>query len=141
MTKDELREIEAQLGYPFPQAFRRVMLNFPPELIAAATMTDSDGNEIVGDMMISPNAEALRAHVQQRKHLEPGWPESYIVVGGNGCGEVYSVNIADEACPVYESGPHNTAGAAGPWEPGYFERVSDNLEAWVRHLANQVRPR
>jgi hypothetical protein len=136
MNEDDLRRIEAQLGRPLPRAFRRVMLNFPKELLDAATMTDPDGNEFRDEMMISPDAESILAGILDR---EPCWPETYVVVGANGCGEVYSVDIADEACPVYESGPHNGAGAAGPTEDGYFERVSDDLEGWVRHLVGQIR--
>lgn len=134
MNEDDLRRIEAQLGRPLPQAFRNVMLNFPKELIDAATMTDPDGNEFMDEMMIAPDAEGILTGITDR---EPGWPETHILVGGNGCGEVYSVDIGEEACPVYESGPHN--GAAGPTEDGYFERVSDDLEGWVRHLVKQVR--
>lgn len=135
MNPDDLRRIEDQLGRPLPRAFRDVMLNFPKVLIDAATMTDPDGNEFRDAMMISPDAEQILAGIVDR---EPGWPESYVVVGENGCGEVYSVDISDEACPVYESGPHNMAGAAGPTEEGYFERISDDLEGWVRHLVNKV---
>jgi hypothetical protein len=136
MNEDDLRRIEARLGHPLPRAFRHVMLNFPQELIAAATMTDPDGGEFRDEMMISPDAEAILAGILDR---EPGWPETFVVVGANGCGEVYSVDIGDEACPVYESGPHNMAGAAGPDEEGYFEQVSDALEGWVRHLVDQIR--
>lgn len=136
MNEKDLQRIEDQLGRPLPRAFRHVLLNFPQELINAATMTDPDGNEFRDEMMISPDAEAILAWMIDR---EPGWPETYVVVGGNGCGELYSVDIADEACPVYESGPHNIAGAAGPDEEGYFERVSDDLEGWVRRLVNQLR--
>jgi hypothetical protein len=136
MTEDDLRKIEARLGRPLPPAFRNVMLNFPQALIDAATMTDPDGNEFMDEMMIAPDAEAILAGITDR---EPDWPETYIVVGSNGCGETYSVDIADPACPVYESGPHNDAGAASPDEEGYFEQVADDLEGWVRHLVNQVR--
>lgn len=136
MNEEDLQRIEAQLGRALPRTFRQVMLNFPQELIDAATMTDPHGNEFRDEMMISPDAEAILAGIIDR---EPGWPATYVVVGANGSGEVYSVDIADEACPVYESGPHNTAGAAGPDEEAYFERVSDNLERWVRHLVSQIR--
>lgn len=136
MSEDDLRRIESALGRPLPRAFREVMLNFPQELIDAATLTDPDENEFRDEMLISPEPEAILAGIVER---EPGWPETYILVGANGCGEVYSVDIAEEACPVYESGPHNMAGAAGPDEDGYFERVSDDLEGWVRHLVSQIR--
>jgi hypothetical protein len=136
MTEDDLRRIENQLGCPLPAAFRRVMLNFPQELIDAATMTDPDGNEFCDEMMISPDADYIVAGITNR---DPDWPETYITVGANGFGEEYSVDIADEACPVYESGPHNDAGAAFPNEDGYFQRVSDDLEGWVQHLVDQVR--
>ncbi len=135
MTEDDLRRIEARLGRPLPRAFREVMLNFPRALIDAANMTDPDGNVFMEEMMISPDPEAILAGIIGR---EPDWPENYIIVGANGCGEVYSVDIADEACPVCESCPHNRAGAAGPPEDGYFERVSDDLEGWVRHLVDQA---
>src|SRR6266516_4729351 len=100
MNQDDFRRIEEQLGRPLPRAFREVMLNFPQALIDAATLTDGDGNEFIDEMLISPNAEHILASIVQR---EPGWPKSDLIVGANGCGEVYSVDIADDACPVYES--------------------------------------
>ena len=72
MNEDDLRRIEAQLGRPLPQAFRRVMLNFPRELLDAATLTDPDGNEFRDEMVISPDAEAILAGIIDR---EPGWPD------------------------------------------------------------------
>lgn len=61
------------------------------------------------------------------------------MVGENGCGEEYSVDISDERCPVYESGTHNDAMAEGPDEEGYFEQIADELESWVKYLASQVK--
>jgi hypothetical protein len=138
MKEDDLERIEDAIGHPLPRAFRYVMLNFPQELIDAARMTDPDGNEFLDCMMISPDAEAIVAGIAER---EPGWPEHYIVVGENGCGEVYSVDGSQEECPVFESGPHNDAGASYPSEEGYFERVSKDLERWVRHLVKQAKTR
>jgi hypothetical protein len=138
MSEADLARIEAMLGKKLPQAFRRVMLNFPQEIIEAATITDGDGNPYVDDMMISPNAEAIMAAIAAYPR-EPDWPESYLVVGCNGCGEEYSVDISDEKCPVYESGPHNEAQASGPSENGYFEQCSDDLESWVKSLAYRAR--
>lgn len=137
MNEDDLDRIEAALGRPLPQAFRRVMLNFPQELIDAAMMTDPYGNPFRDEMMISPDADGIIACLESPPF--PDWPAHYLVVGANGCGEMYSVDISDDKCPVYESGPHNDAGAACPSEEGYFECVSVDLEGWVRHLVNQIR--
>lgn len=136
MTEDDLQRIEAALGKPLPRAFRHVMKNFPQELIDAAMMTDDMGNEFIDSMMISPDAELIAARI-----IDPwlGWPENLLVVGENGCGEEYSVDISDERCPVYESGPHNDAMAEGPDEEGYFEQIADDLEGWVRSLASRVK--
>jgi hypothetical protein len=136
MTEADLQRIEDALGRPLPDAFRHVMLNFPQVLIDAATMTDPDGNEFLDSMMISPDADAIIAGIAER---EPGWPASYVIVGENGCGEVYSVDVAKETCPVYQSGPHNDAGASHPGEEGYFEQVSPDLETWVRRLVSQIK--
>jgi hypothetical protein len=87
-------------------------------------------------MMISPDVEAILQNIARR---QSDWPKNLMVVGDNGCGEEYSVDISTDACPVFESGPHNDAGAFGPDEEGYFEQVSGDLKGWVKHLVNQVR--
>ena len=134
MNEDDLKRIEAVLGRSLPEAFRKVMLNFPQELIDAATMTDPYGNEFRDAMMISPDADAIIAGIESR---EWDWPENLIVVGEDGCGETFSVDISEEKCPVYMSGPH-TGMAEFPSQEGYFEQVGGDLEGWVRHLVNQV---
>jgi hypothetical protein len=136
MIESDLKRIEAALGHPLPQAFRNVMLNFPQALIDAATMTDPDGNEFVDCMLISNNPDSIIAGIVGQ---QSDWPSNLIWVGENGCGEEYSVDISQESCPVYESGPHNDAGANGPAEDGYFEQVSADLEGWVKHLVNQAK--
>lgn len=137
INEADLQRIEEALGRPLPQVFRDVMLNFPQQLIDAATLTDNDGNEFLADMLISPNADRIINGIEWRRQ-EPGWPQNYIVVGDNGCGEEFSVDISQEKCPVWMSGPHNDAGASGPAKEGYFEQLSDELERWVRGLVDRV---
>ncbi|MFO0882613.1 MAG: SMI1/KNR4 family protein [Pirellulales bacterium] len=134
MTEGELHQVEEALGHRLPPEFREVMLNFPQALIDAATMTDPDGNEFMDCMLISPNVDALLAAIAHYQSSESGWPKQYIVVGENGCGEVYSIDTSKGDCPVFVSGPHNDAGAASPDEEGYFEQVAPGVEQWVRGL-------
>ncbi len=136
MTDEDLQRIEAALGKPLPQTFRDVMKNFPQKLIDAAVMTDDLGEEFIDSMMISPDTERIVSSIEAPAW--PGWPKNLIRVGDNGCGEEYSVDISDEKCPVYESGPHNDAGASGPEEAGYFEKLSDDLASWVKYLASRI---
>ena len=136
VDEDDLARIEEALGRTLPAAFRSVMLKFPQELIDAAKITDGDGNEYIDDMLIEPNAEMILEGIHDR---EEGWPEHLIVVGGNGFGEIYSVDISQDACPVVESGPHNDAGANSPAEEGYFEQVSADLESWVAGLVQRAK--
>jgi hypothetical protein len=138
MNETDLKRIEEALGRPLPAVFRDVMSNFPQKLIAAATLTDSDGNEFLDDMMITPNADFIIAGIEYRKQ-DPDWPKTYMVVGDNGCGEEFSINISEESCPVFMSGPHNDAGASGPSEEGYFEQLSSELGSWVSGLVAQIR--
>jgi hypothetical protein len=137
MDESDLNRIEDALGRSLPNTFRNVMLNFPQKLIDAATMTDPDGNEFIDSMMITPNAEyILERNAECRR--DPDWPNHYVPIGDNGCGEDYSVDVSDERCPVYKSGPHNDAMANGPGEDGYFERVSSDLQKWVHALAKRA---
>lgn len=140
MNEDDLKQIEDAIGHPLPQAFRNVMMTFPQALLEDAVITDGDGNEIIDDMMISPNVEAMLAGIAHYQS-EPGWPRHYIVVGENGCGEVYSVDVSREECPVFVSGPHNDAGATSPAEDGYFDEVAADLQGWVAGLARRAKDR
>lgn len=137
MNESDLDRVETALGQPLPAAFRSVMLNFPQALIDAATMTDPDGNEFVDNMMITPNADYIIAGINARRR-DADWPDHLVVVGDNGCGDDFSVDISRESCPVYMSGPHNDAMAVGPEEDGYFEQVSDDLKLWVDSLAGRA---
>jgi len=140
MNEDGLERIEDALGHPLPRAFRHVMTTFPQELIDEAVKTGPDGERLTDVMMISPNVEAILAGIAHYQS-EPGWPRHYVVVGENGCGEVYSVDVSQEKCPVFASGPHNDAGANSPSEEGYFEHVSADLRGWVASLVQQANDR
>ena len=137
MNEEGLRRIEDALGRPLPQAFRHVMTTFPQELIDEAVKTGSDGEKRIDFMIISPDVEAILAGIAHYQS-EPGWPRHYVVVGENGCGEVYSVDVSQQKCPVFASGPHNDAGAHSPSEEGYFEQVSADLRGWVASLVQQA---
>jgi hypothetical protein len=137
MNETELNRIEDALGRSLPATFRNVMLNFPQKLIEAATMTDPDGNEFIDSMMITPNADYIIGGIKARRH-QADWPKDYLVVGDNGCGDDFSVDVSKENCPVFMSGPHNDAMASGPSEEGYFEQISDDLQRWVDGLANRA---
>ena len=127
MNESDLARIETALGISLPTVFSNVMLHFPQVLIDEATMTDPDGNEFIDSMMITPDADYIIERTEEWRR-DPDWPNNYLLIGDNGCGEDYSVDVSNDRCPVYESGPHNDAMANGPGEDGYFERVSDDLQ-------------
>jgi|GEM_PF-6759004 len=138
MNDADLKRIEIAVGRSLPNGFRSVMLNFPQKLIAAATLTDADGNEFIESMMITPNADYIIAGIDDRRH-DPDWPKNYVVIGDNGCGEEFSVDISIERCPVFMSGPHNDARASGPSEDGYFTQLSSDVQSWVSALVENIR--
>ena len=140
MNEEELQRIEDAIGLALPNAFREIMTRFPQALIDDATLSDGEGNEFIGDMMISPNVEAILAGITHYRS-EPGWPKNYIVVGENGCGEIYSIDVSQEQCPVYVSSPHNEAGANSPHEEGYFNELSKDLKGWVKGLVQRANDR
>lgn len=137
VNEAELDRVEDALGRSLPKTLRGVMLDFPQQLIDAATMTDPDGNDFVDCMMFTPFADYIIAGIRHCRQLE-GWPADYLVVGDNGCGEEFSVDISTEKCSVFISGPHNDAGAHGPTDKGYFEQVSPDVRQWVDALADRA---
>ena len=137
MTENDLERIADAPGHPLPSVFKEVMLKFPQSLIDAATMTDPEGNEFVDSMMITPNADYIIRGIEVRE-VESDWPNSMVGVGDNGCGDEFNVDMSEESCPVYMSGPHNDAMASGPAEEGYFEKISDDLRGWVAALADRA---
>lgn len=141
MTESDLNRIEEALGHRLPSVFRNAMLKFPQQLIDAATTTDVDGNEFIDCMPISSSVEAILAGIAHYQSSELGWPKQHLVVGENGCGEVYSVDISQESCPVFVSGPHNDSGATSPDECGYFGQVAAGLEQWLSGLVQQAHDR
>jgi len=145
MTPDDISRIEASLGLVLPQSFVRFMLNYPPELRTTRwTMKDDEGNEhseCPAEYELCGTAEgiiALNRDEPERYHYSArleNWPESFLIIGQGGCGEVFAINTGTEDSPVYRAEP--SSGFSDPTIDGidaYFDRVALSLAEFAENL-------
>jgi hypothetical protein len=150
MTQDDISRIEAGLGLVLPRSFVRFMLNYLPELRTTKwTMKDDEGNhhsECPADYELSGTAEAIIAlnrDEPERYHYSArleNWPESFLIIGQGGCGEVYAINAGTEDSPVYRAEP--SSGFFDPTKVGidvYFDQVAPSLAQFAENLLQTYR--
>lgn len=145
MTFDDISRIEAGLGLVLPKSFVRFMLNYPAELRTTRwTMNDDEGNhhsECPAEYELCGTAEgiiALNRDEPERYHYSArltNWPESFLIIGQGGCGEVYAINVRIEDSPVYFAEP--SSGFYDPKVDGidaYFDQVAPSLAQFAENL-------
>ncbi|MCG6156693.1 SMI1/KNR4 family protein [Rubinisphaera margarita] len=99
MTSDDIAAIERALGFSVPLAYSNVVTNYPPAL--ADTEAPDFGLFDDPTLVIDANRE-----VRENGYFGEQWPDQYVIIGENGCGDCYvvtrdvtkfSVGFADHA--------------------------------------------
>ncbi len=82
MNTDAIAQIEMALGVTLPQHYVELVTNYPPELLE----TDSP------DFALLDSAESVieeNIAVRGKPFYGGIWPENLLVIGTNGCGDLY----------------------------------------------------
>ena len=84
MNKEQITAIETALGFRLPEAYTKVVLDYPESL----KETEAPDFGLLDD----PNA-IVDANLDVRKNGYFGetWPEQYIIIGQNGCGDYHVI--------------------------------------------------
>lgn len=93
MNLDAIKEIERALGIELPRYYVELLTNYPPELLA----TDAP------DFALLDNAASVideNQAVRGKSFYGGVWPENFIVIGTNGCGDLYVTRLDKEAFSV-----------------------------------------
>lgn len=84
MTSDDIAAIESALGFSLPQPYMLVVTNYPPALVH----TDAPGFALFDDPELVIDANRM---VRENGYFGEQWPEQYVIIGENGCGDYYVV--------------------------------------------------
>ncbi len=106
MTPNDIRRVEKETGLDFPKCYVDVIVNYPMELLD----TDAPDFGLLNDPdeIIEENLT-----VRENGYFGEKWPERYLIIGKNGCGDYYvitpeatefSIGFSDHeemACKLY----------------------------------------
>jgi hypothetical protein len=82
VTLDDIRNIEEAIKLKLPQAYIDVVIDYPSELL------ESDAPDF--GLLDDPD-EIINENISVREngYFGEAWPERYIIIGQNGCGDYY----------------------------------------------------
>jgi len=86
MDLEAIEKIERALGLKLPAHYVELVTNYPPELV----VTDAPDFALLDDpsMVIEENAA-----VRGKPFYGRVWPENFIIIGTNGCGDLYVTKL------------------------------------------------
>ncbi|WMS86592.1 SMI1/KNR4 family protein [Pleionea litopenaei] len=84
MTSNDIKRIEKETGLSFPACYVKVVTNYPSELLNS----DAPDFGLLDDPeeVIDENLE-----VRENGYFGETWPERYLIIGRNGCGDYYVI--------------------------------------------------
>ncbi|MCQ3827847.1 SMI1/KNR4 family protein [Microbulbifer elongatus] len=93
MNQQEVEFIEEKTGINLPECYKQVVLNYPGELLG----TEAEDYELLNDpeVIIEENNE-----VRNNGYFGESWPAHYFIIGQNGCGDYYVVNLENREFSV-----------------------------------------
>lgn len=124
-TAESIRRIEEQLGLIVPDEYRQVLLAYPFE-------RDSDSYQwdLFGD------AEAILKENQVYRDMGffgQKWPDNYLVIGGDGLGNVYYLDLSRRNSPVFFADHEDTSYS----QVIEAEEVAPSVAAWVEQIKKE----
>ena len=135
MTEAELAGVESRLGVLLPSHYRRFLLAYPQALIDAKldlghTQESPADRKFTShpDRLIELNEEVRESGTPWVGEAGDPWPDRYLVIGDDGCGNYYCLDLR--------------AGDEGVWfydhDAGGFERQFSDLGAFGRWLLEEI---
>ena len=119
MTTDEIRRIERETGLNLPSCYVEIVTNYPPDL--AGSDAPDYGLLDDPDAIIEENSK-----VREEGYFGEKWPERYLIIGRNGCGDYY-VTLLDADTFTVGFSDHE-AMACNP----YANNLSEFIEKYLR---------
>lgn len=133
MDSDAILKLESLCGMPLPNDFRTVMTNYPSSLVEAVRAddgTDAEGLVSETELLANPaeileiNQEVRRQSVLDPEGREFCWPTNFLVIGENGDGDYYCVDLSGQHEGVLQF-QHQAV---------EFETVADSLDEYIEML-------
>ena len=84
MTSDDIATIELALGFSLPQPYVDVVTNYP----TALADTEAPDFGLFDDPSLVIDANRI---VRDDGYFGEQWPDQYVIIGENGCGDYYVV--------------------------------------------------
>ncbi len=84
MTSDDIAAIERALGFSLPHPYTNVVTNYPPALAD----TEAPDFGLFNDPALVIDANRT---VRENGYFGEQWPDQYVIIGENGCGDYYVV--------------------------------------------------
>ena len=122
-TLADISSLENGLGVNLPASYREVLQNYPFGLDSGAAEWD-----------LYATSEQIKA---ENKEYRTGgffgqpWPKHYLVIGGDGAGNPYFLDLSQEKSPVYMA-DHETTSSEDRLA---VNREADDIEVYVRRVA------
>ena len=84
MTPEDIKRIKKETGLNFPKCYIDVIINYPSELLGS----DAQDFGLLDDPdeIIEENND-----VRESGYFGEKWPERYLIIGKNGCGDYYVI--------------------------------------------------
>lgn len=98
MDENDIHMIHSELLVQLPKDYVDRMLNYP------LAGTDNEGWELCDD------AEIIVKHNKELRRLgffDIPWPDHFFVIGSDGCGNFYFLNLKESDCRVYFANHEN----------------------------------
>ena len=93
MNLDDINKIERETGLKFPKSYIDVVTNYPDDLLE----TDAP------DFGLLDNPEDIideNNSVRENDYFGEKWPERYLIIGKNGCGDYYVTTPESEGFSI-----------------------------------------
>lgn len=86
MNQDDVKKIEKNTEIKLPEFYKQVLLNYPKELVG--TEAEDFGLLNDADVIIYENND-----VRRNGYFGEAWPARYFIIGQNGCGDYFVINL------------------------------------------------
>lgn len=125
MTPEDVSKIEVELGLTLPVDYQQALLHYP-----FAPETDAYYYTLFGDAEYL--VDANRAY-REGGFFGQDWPPHYLVVGDDGAGNVYFLDLVRESSPVFFA-DHEITSASDSLA---VTEEAPNIGAWVQQVRQQ----
>ena len=124
MSEAGVRRIETELGARMPEDYRKLVTDFPKEMVGLGIVRKEVFNE--PHRVIEEN---LRVRGGDDSYLLFDWPATFFIIGESGTEDYFCIDIHQPHSPVYH---FERLGFL-------FKRVAESLEEWVPEIIAEKR--